>query len=123
MQQLQKMHQHDQNFPSTVLERIHEFLTNPEVATHPHLYEELIREMKLEALLVTENSPYAEVRAVVENTDDVDMPSSTIRVWFIGVIFVFIGSFINQLFTIRQPAISVTSNVAQLLACEWFKAV
>jgi hypothetical protein len=74
--------------------------------------------MKLEALLVTENSPYAEVRAVVENTDDVDMPSSTFRVWFIGIIFVFIGSFINQLFTIRQPAIQVTSNVAQLLACE-----
>ncbi|OCF35911.1 OPT family small oligopeptide transporter [Kwoniella heveanensis BCC8398] len=116
MKQIQEMHQYDQNFPRTVLERIEEFLTNPDVLTNPSAHRELIHEMKLEALLVTENSPYAEVRAVVENTDDVDMPSFTFRTWFIGIIYVFIGAFINQLFVIRQPPITVTSEVAQLLA-------
>jgi hypothetical protein len=37
--------------------------------------------MKTEAALITNNSPYAEVRAVVSNTDDVNIPSSTIRAW------------------------------------------
>ncbi|WWC63248.1 OPT family small oligopeptide transporter [Kwoniella dejecticola CBS 10117] len=116
MKQVQEMHQHDQNFPMLVLQRIEEFLGNPDVMTNPSAHHELIREMKLEALLVTENSPYAEVRAVVENTNDVDMPSFTFRTWFIGIIYVVIGAFINQLFVIRQPNITVSSEVAQLLA-------
>ncbi|WVQ95348.1 OPT family small oligopeptide transporter [Kwoniella sp. CBS 9459] len=116
MRQVQEMHEHDQNFPQTVLERIEQFLSDPDVLANPSAHKELIHEMKLEALLVTENSPYAEVRAVVENTDDVEMASLTFRTWFIGIIYVFIGAFINQLFEIRQPAIYVTSEVAQLLA-------
>lgn len=35
--------------------------------------------MKLEAALITVNSPYAEVRAVVDNHDDVNIPCGTIR--------------------------------------------
>jgi hypothetical protein len=31
-----------------------------------------------------EDSPYPEVRASVSNIDDVDMPTLTFRVWFIG---------------------------------------
>lgn len=110
------MHEHDQNFPQTILERIQEFLSNPDVWDNPMKHHELIHEMKLEALLVTENSPYAEVRAVVENTDDPDMPSFTFRTWFIGIIFCAIGALINQLFSLRQPPITITSEVAQLLA-------
>jgi hypothetical protein len=110
------MHEHDQNFPQTILERIQEFLSDPDVWDNPMKHHELIHEMKLEALLVTENSPYAEVRAVVENTDDPDMPSFTFRTWFIGIIFCAIGALINQLFSLRQPPITITSEVAQLLA-------
>ncbi|WWC92468.1 OPT family small oligopeptide transporter [Kwoniella dendrophila CBS 6074] len=116
MKQVQEMHEHDQNFPISVLQKIEEFLDNPKVFENPDNYGELIKEMKLEAILVTENSPYAEVRAVVENTDDPDMPSFTFRTWFIGIIYVVIGAFINQLFVIRQPNITVSSEVAQLLA-------
>ncbi|WVR08745.1 OPT family small oligopeptide transporter [Kwoniella sp. DSM 27419] len=116
MKQVKEMHEHDQNFPASVLERMEVFLNKPDVMTNPDAHRELIHEMKLEALLVTENSPYAEVRAVVENTDDVNMPAFTFRTWFIGIIYVFIGAFINQLFTIRQPAITISSEVAQLVA-------
>jgi OPT family oligopeptide transporter len=111
MRQVAQLHEHDQNFPTSVMSQIHVFLASPQTASP-----DLLREMKVEAILVTENSPYAEVRAVVENFDDVEMPSFTFRVWFIGIIYVIIGAFINQLFTIRQPAIYVTSEVAQLLA-------
>lgn len=110
------MHQYDQNFPSELLEKINHFLDDPDVLEHPEQHATLIHQMRLEALLVTNNSPYAMVRGVVDNFDDPTMPSLTFRVWFIGIIFVGAGSFINQLFTIRQPAVAVTSEVGQLLA-------
>jgi len=72
--------------------------------------------MKLEAALITNNSPYSEVRSVVDNHDDPTMSSSTIRVWVIGMFFSCVLAFINQLFSIRMPSIFVASNVAQLLA-------
>lgn len=72
--------------------------------------------MKLEAALITNNSPYSEVRSVVDNKDDPSMPCSTIRAWVIGVFFSVFLSFVNQLFSVRQPPINIESNVAQLLA-------
>jgi len=77
--------------------------------------------MKLEAALITNNSPYAEVRAVVDNHDD-GSPASTVRSWVIGIIFSALLGFINQLFSIRQPGITVTANVAQLLSFPLGKA-
>jgi hypothetical protein len=62
-----------------------------------------------------QNSPYAEVRAVVDNHDDPNIPASTFRSWVIGTLFVAAGAFINQFFSIQYPSISVGSNVAQLL--------
>lgn len=78
--------------------------------------------MKLEAALITVNSPYAEVRAVVDNHDEARTPCSTVRSWVIGMGFAFVLAFINQLFSIRQPAITVQANVAQLLAYPLGKA-
>lgn len=118
MKEVLLMHQHDQNFPQGVLDNIKNFINNPDVLANPDQHEKLIREMKLEAILVTENSPYEIVRAVVDNTDDPEMPVGTFRAWFIGILFVIGGAFINQLFSIRQPTISVTANVAQVLACK-----
>jgi len=78
--------------------------------------------MKVEAALITTNSPYSEVRAVVDNHDDVDIPCSTVRAWTIGIGFSILLGFINQLFSIRTPAITVSSNVAQLLSYPIAKA-
>lgn len=71
--------------------------------------------MKLVAALITNNSPYAEVRAVVENYD-VDAPCSTIRSWVLGMLFAIPLSFTNQLFSISYPHLLVLSKVVQLLA-------
>lgn len=50
-----------------------------------------------------ENSPVEEVRAAVPNTDDPDMPCSTFRAWFLGVVFVLLGSGVNIFFSLRYP--------------------
>lgn len=89
-----------------------------DVLQHPEQHAELVHEMRLEALLATENSPYSIVRAAAVPTDDKSMPALTIRVWFIGLIFSGIGAFVNQLFSIRQPGIGIGSDTAQLVACE-----
>lgn len=72
--------------------------------------------MKIQAALITNNSPYAEVRAVVSNHDDPSTPCSTLRAWLIGLTFCLATSFINAFFDIRQPRIHVDASVPQLLA-------
>jgi len=43
-----------------------------------------------------QDSPYPEVRSAVANTDDPEMPCSTIRAWILGVIMAVIIAGINQ---------------------------
>jgi len=106
-------HEHDPNFSPAVLELAHRILSTDKSTPE---YEMLYQEMRVEAAIMIYNSPYAEVRAVVDNHDDPTIPASTVRGWVIGLIFVAAGAFINQFFSIRYPGISVGSNVAQLLA-------
>ena len=72
--------------------------------------------MKIQAALVTNNSPYAEVRGVVDNHDDPTLPVSTIRAWIMGLFFSCCISFINSFFDVRLPSIYVIATVPQLLA-------
>ena len=62
-----------------------------------------------------QNSPYAEVRAVVDNHDDPNVLASTFRSWVIGTLYVAAAAFINQFFSIRDPGIGVGSGLAQLV--------
>lgn len=62
-----------------------------------------------------EESPYPEVRAAVANTDDPEMPASTLRVWIIGIFWSIILSAVNQFFYFRYPSVQVGGIVAQLL--------
>lgn len=47
------------------------------------------------------DSPYAEVRAAVANTDDPNMPVNTFRMWFLGLLFTILISGMNQFFNMR----------------------
>ena len=38
----------------------------------------------------SDNSPFPEVRANVPNTDDVDLPVNTVRMWLLGVVFTMV---------------------------------
>lgn len=69
---------------------------------------------RTEAGLIAFWSPYPEVRAVTDPFDDPETPCETVRVYFLGLLWVIIGTFINQYFTERQPGIGLGSSVVQL---------
>jgi len=109
-------HSTDPNFNPAALALARAFLEDSNLKeTSPAEYEKVYQEMRVEAALIIYNSPYAEVRAVVDNHDDPTIPASTVRAWVIGLVFVAAGAFINQFFSIRYPSITVGSNVAQVL--------
>ncbi|OHF03932.1 OPT oligopeptide transporter [Colletotrichum orchidophilum] len=115
-ERLVNQHGLDPNFPAGALERLKEFLANDDAFTNPDSHSREISEAKIEVALLTNNSPYAEVRAVVDPHDDPSMPVATIRAWTIGLFFVVFIAFINQLFSVRQPSITLRAEVVQLLA-------
>ncbi|KAI6912027.1 small oligopeptide transporter, OPT family [Hortaea werneckii] len=63
----------------------------------------------------SDTSPYPEVRAVVPETDDPDMPVNTLRMWVLGTVWTLIGAGVNQFFSLRYPAVHIVSIVAELL--------
>ncbi|KAG6817299.1 hypothetical protein H0H87_010641 [Tephrocybe sp. NHM501043] len=63
-----------------------------------------------------DESPYPEVRSAVANTDDPDMPVSTLRAWIIGILWAMVIPGVNQFFFFRFPSVTVTGIVAQLLS-------
>lgn len=63
-----------------------------------------------------DDAPLPEVRAVVETSDDVDLPVNTLRAWFLGVVFTIVGSGVNQFFSMRYPGVTISSLVAELVA-------
>lgn len=50
-----------------------------------------------------DDSPYPEVRSAVANSDDVNMPSGTIRAWVLGLIWAIIIPGLNQCVLPSQP--------------------
>ncbi|KXT11993.1 hypothetical protein AC579_4634 [Pseudocercospora musae] len=115
IKELLYMHETDPNFSGETLNQMKDFIANPPTTDIPEK-NEMLRLMKLEALLAVENSPYAEVRANVDPTDDPNMPCSTLRAWCIGMVFAAFGTFIDTLFAFRYPSIAISANVAQLVA-------
>ncbi|KAG0017893.1 hypothetical protein BGZ81_010480 [Podila clonocystis] len=63
-----------------------------------------------------DNSPIEEVRVTVSNTDDPSMPYNTFRMWFLGLMFTAIVSFVNQFFYMRQTQISIGYSVVALVS-------
>lgn len=76
----------------------------------------MLPEMRIQAAVISHNSPYAAVRAVTETVDDTEIVCSTIRSWAIGLVFCAAVVFCNVFFNIRFPSIAVSTSVAQLLA-------
>ncbi|CAI5756073.1 unnamed protein product [Candida verbasci] len=139
-----KEHQHDVNFPTADFDFIKElvdakdskevsvdseFKENSkeawtedikEVSTDedPQINEykivDLNLQIRLEAALIAYWSPYPEVRSVTDPYDDPSIPAETLRVYILGTIWTALGTFINQFFIERQPAISLSPAVVQL---------
>ncbi|KAJ5305625.1 uncharacterized protein N7443_005285 [Penicillium atrosanguineum] len=87
----------------------------------------ILRDREAEKILPydADDSPFPEVRAVIQPVDDLSLPVSTARMWTIGLIFTIVGSGLNQFFSLRQPSVTISALVAQLLAfplgCAWAK--
>ncbi|GEQ68735.1 hypothetical protein JCM33374_g2403 [Metschnikowia sp. JCM 33374] len=71
-------------------------------------------QVRTEAGIIEFHSPYADVRGVTDPYDDADLPCETIRVYIVGIIWTAIGSFINEFFMERQPAITLPTSVVQI---------
>ncbi|KAF8970829.1 oligopeptide transporter [Flammula alnicola] len=66
--------------------------------------------------ILDDDSPYPEVRSAVANTDDPEIPVSTIRSWVIGVAWSVLIPGLNQFFYMRYPSVTIGGIVAQLLS-------
>ncbi|KAK9366609.1 OPT oligopeptide transporter protein-domain-containing protein [Lipomyces kononenkoae] len=72
-------------------------------------------DVKFQAVLIGYVSPYPEVRSVVDATDDPTIPVETFRVYLLGFFFIIVVSAVNQFFTTRQPHISISAAIVQIL--------
>lgn len=68
------------------------------------------------AIVVEDDSPYAEVRASVPSTDDPSLPQSTIRMWVLGMLLTTVGCGMNLLFSLHAPSFNLTTYVTSILA-------
>ena len=97
------MHAWDPNLDHKKLDAINNAIHDHDIEAETALEHEL-----------EENSPYPEVVAAVQNWDDTSLPANTIRSWFIGLLFVTLGSGMNMLFSLRAPTIAIGNLVAQI---------
>ncbi|KAG7663268.1 uncharacterized protein J8A68_003182 [[Candida] subhashii] len=72
-------------------------------------------QVRLEAALLHYWSPYPEVRSVCDPYDDPSVPVETVRVYIIGIFWTAVGSVINMFFNNRQPSITLSVAVVQIL--------
>ncbi|RAK95685.1 OPT oligopeptide transporter family [Aspergillus ibericus CBS 121593] len=106
----------DVNFPVHILSQAREILDAETQHIDLSQLQELIAEIAKQRDLIENDSPYPEVRAVVDPTDDPEVSANTFRAWFLGLLATIIFTGVNQLFTLRYPSISIASIVSQLLS-------
>ncbi|KAK9464998.1 OPT oligopeptide transporter protein-domain-containing protein [Lipomyces arxii] len=106
-------HADDSNFPADTMERMVLLLEGEKAYGLDH--ESFVLDFLLEATMMKYHSPYPEVRAVCDPTDDPTLPVETLRAYFLGIIWVSIGAFINQLFGFRQPSLWIGATAIQIL--------
>ncbi|KAK9449710.1 OPT oligopeptide transporter protein-domain-containing protein [Limtongia smithiae] len=106
-------HNDDENFPEETLRKIKKLALGEEEYGTDH--EDYVLDLMLEATLIHFHSPYPEVRAICDPMDDPTLPVETIRAYFLGIVWVGIGAFINELFSWRQPSLKLKSTAIQLL--------
>lgn len=115
-----KNHEYDRNFPEDLRHLMKQLLD--EKADLDLL---VTREFALKACtaVVYFNSPYPEVRAVADPWDD-DLPCETLRMYIIAMIWVAVGTFMNQFFETRYPSVSISAVLLQMfiIPCGYLSA-
>lgn len=116
LRELYAEHELDYNFPQDLLARAKEALDNENADPNTENTRRLLWEFHTQTQLAENDSPYPEVRAVVDPVDDPSLPVNTFRVWVLGTFFVILGTGVDQFFSLRYPGIWVYSYLAQFLA-------
>ncbi|KAM0345718.1 hypothetical protein ACHAPU_006071 [Fusarium lateritium] len=117
LKNLVEEHEHDQNFPSHILERARSYVENRKGEQQdPELAKDIFMEFEAQRDLMLNSSIYPEVRAVVDSTDDPTLPVGTFRAFVLGTFFAVMGTAIEQFFSLRMPAINLSTHMVQLLS-------
>lgn len=106
-------HSSDPNFPGQTMEKIKLLVQGPKAYGIENTDYEF--DLKAEAAIIRYHSPYPEVRSVTDPFDDVNEPCETIRSYFLGMVWMAGTTALNTFFSPRQPAITITASVLQLL--------
>ena len=109
-------HEMDGNFPQDMLDAAREFLAKDPKQITAMEAQSLLADIRQQRELLLNDSPYPEVRAVVDPTDDPSISASTFRAWFLGLLLTVVFTGVNQLFTLRYPTIILYSYVSQVVA-------
>ncbi|KAK9475999.1 OPT oligopeptide transporter protein-domain-containing protein [Lipomyces japonicus] len=105
-------HEDDPNFPNTTMEKITALV---EASSDEEKHDFYDYDLKFQAVLIGYISPYPEVRSIVDATDDPTIPVETLRVYFLGLIYIIVVCGVDQFFTTRQPHISISAAIVQIL--------
>ncbi|GAO19985.1 uncharacterized protein UV8b_03347 [Ustilaginoidea virens] len=105
----------DYNFPQGLVDRAREFLRHSHT-TDLESAQGLMADIEQHNALARNHSAYAEVRAVVDATDDPTELVATFRVFVMGTIFSIAGSAIEQFFALRMPTINMSPYMVQLVS-------
>jgi OPT family small oligopeptide transporter len=106
-------HSDDPNFPDHTMQKIKLLVQGPKASGLDESDYDF--DLKAEAAIIHYHSPYAEVRSVTDPVDDPDEPVETIRSYFLGLVFMAGATALNTFFSPRQPQITLTALVLQLL--------
>ncbi|KAL2212753.1 oligopeptide transporter 2 [Sarocladium strictum] len=121
-------HNNDPNFPQPTMEKIRLLLQGPKIyltaggdANDSRDYD---FDLRTEAAIIHYHSPYPEVRSVTAPGDDPSAPCETFRAYFLGLLLMSGATAVNTFFSPRQPSISLSATVLQLLIAPagWFMA-
>jgi OPT family small oligopeptide transporter len=107
-------HNDDPNFPALTMKKI-KLLVQGEKLSQVDEDIEYATDLRIEAAVIHYHSPYPEVRAVTDPYDDPDMPVETFRSYFLGIVWMAGATTLNTFFSPRQPSISISVLVLQLI--------
>lgn len=116
LRELYAEHALDYNFPSDLLQRAKDAIENENADPNQENTRKLVAEFHFQKELAENDSPYPEVRAVVDPVDDPSTPVNTFRVWVLGTFFAILGTGIDQFFSLRYPGLSIYSYLIQFLS-------
>lgn len=116
LRELYAEHALDYNFPSDLLLKAKAAVDNESADPSRENTRRLLAEFRFQRELAEDDSPYPEVRAVVDPVDDPGIPVNTFRVWVLGTVFAILGTGIDQFFSLRYPGLSIYSYLIQFLS-------